>query len=298
METNKLYIDKLLSLTKTGAQDPFLVEWLPLYGTEPRRVYLADLYREQGESYKETDILKAGTQLQTILDLLLPTISGYPYVWPLNGQKLDAYGFDFELNGSETQLEILTVAKEEVWRKLSLQLPGASLISDYVQPEIVTGGHLTKCSLVLEKASPLSFLSFRMHSVFPVRLASLLYESDISGYSEAKKVNLEAIQLQQSNETITLLFGKPIFAKRLTFVLAQDNASGNTYYLSQEAEDFSLQLLPSDESLVDEWLEEKNSRTYITNEIYSDEAIKDWSASRLEAYRSWRTEKLAYLEGN
>lgn len=298
METNKLYIDKLLGLTKAGAQDPFLVEWLPLYGTEPRRVYLADLYREQGESYKETDILKAGTQLQTILDLLLPTIAGYPYVWPLNGQKLDAYGFDFELNGSETQLEILTVAKEEVWRKLSLRLPGASLISDYVQPEIVTGGHLTKCSLVLEKASPLSFLSFRMHSVFPVRLASLLYESDISGYSEAKKVNLGAIQLQQSNETITLLFGKPIFAKRLTFVLAQDNASGNTYYLSQEAEDFSLQLLPSDESLVDEWLEEKNSRTYITNEIYSDEAIKDWSASRLEAYRSWRTEKLAYLEGN
>ena len=298
METNKLYIDKLLSLSKASAQEPFLAEWLPLYGTEPRRVYLADLYREQGQSYKEMDILQAGTRLQTILDLLLPTIAGYPYSWPLNGQKLDVYGFDFELNGSETQLEILTVAKEEVWRKLSLAFPVESLVSAYVQPETVTGGHLTKCSLVFEKASPLSFLSFRMHSVFPVRLASLLYESDISGFSEAKKVNLDMIHLQQSNETITLLFGQPIFAKRLTFVLAQDNASGNTYYLSQEAEDFSLELLPSDESLVDEWLEEKSGRTYMTNEIYSDEAIKDWSATRLTAYRAWRTEKLAYLEGN
>ena len=59
-----------------------------------------------------------------------------------------------------------------------------------------------------------------------------------------------------------------------------------------------MELLLSDESLVDEWLEEKSGRIYMTNEIYSDEAIKDWSATRLAAYRAWRTEKLAYLEGN
>ena len=104
METNKLYIDKLLSLSKASAQEPFLAEWLPLYGTEPRRVYLADLYREQGQSYKEMDILQAGTRLQTILDLLLPSTTTIwrsydkslsiaklfaPSVAPETGQKCD-----------------------------------------------------------------------------------------------------------------------------------------------------------------------------------------------------------------
>lgn len=153
------------------------------------------------------DILQAGTRLQTILDLLLPTHSRISVQLAVERSKIDAYGFDFELNGSETQLETWLLQKKKSGASYPLAFPVESLVSAYVQPETVIGGHLTKCSLVFEKASPLSFLSFRMHSVFPVRLASLLYESDISGFSEAKKVNLDMIHLQQSNETITLLFG-------------------------------------------------------------------------------------------
>lgn len=294
MNENTTYIDKLLSLSKESYFLPFRVEWLPLYGTIKQVVYLADSYFEEGEEYQGENVIVAGTRFQEILDLLLPGIAAYPYNWSLEGQKLDVSGYDFELNSSSTILEIGVVAKEEVWNRLGLVAPSAPLASAYTQAETVTGGHLTKFSLSLEKASPISLLSFRMQSTLPVRLASLLYESDISGYSEAQKVNLDLLQIEQSAENITLLFGQPIFAKRLTFVLAQDNAKANTYYASQSSEDFTYRSTEQDQTLLEQLLLEDGETTvYTTENIYTDEEIEDWSEERKKAYFVWRAQKLA-----
>lgn len=296
MDETKLYIDFLLSLTKNSLEEPFRIEWTPLYGTEKRISYLANKYHLVNTDYQNTTVLAVGPDLQTILNLLVPTIERYPYVWALEGQKMDPLGYDFSTDEEVTSINIEPVAREEVWRKLKLVAPTASISTAYVEPESVTGGHLTKFSLTLGKASPISLLSFQMQATLPVRLASLLYESDISGYSEAQKVDLDLLQIEQSAENITLLFGKAIFAKRITFVLAQDNAKSNTYYLNQKGEDFSYTSDETDQTTLEKILEQDSKTVvYQTNEIYNDNQIKDWSVERRTAYLKWRALKLDSL---
>lgn len=296
MDETKLYIEFLLSLTKSSLEDPFRIEWKPLYGTEKRVSYLANKYHLAGSDYKDTLVLSVGADFQKILDLLVPSIEKYPYVWSLEGQKLDPLGYDFSTDEDVESINIEAVAREEAWRKLKLVAPAPSISTPYTEPETVSGGHLTKFSLTLAKASPISLLSFQMQSTLPVRLASLLYESDISGYSEAQKVDLDLLQIEQSAENVTLLFGKSIFAKRITFVLAQDNAKSNTYYLNQVGEDFTYASDEKDQTTLENILkQEGNTVVYQTNEIYNDTQIKDWSVERLTAYLKWRALKLDSL---
>lgn len=298
MEQGRQYIDKLMSLTKASQFEPFRMEWTFLYSDEKEIGYLADSYYLAGETYAEKKVYEAGPFFQKLLDLLVPTIEKYPYVWGLEGQHLDKWGYDFSFNSTTTSIEIGVVAKEEAWLRLGLTVASPDGTAVYEGFGTVTGGHLSKFSLTLEKASPVSLLSFQMQATFPVRLASLLYESDLSGYSEAQIVDLETLQVEQSAEVITILFGKPIFAKRLTFVLAQDNAKTNTYYLTRSGEDFTYASTEEDSSLLESLLNQEGQTTiYRTEAIYSDTEIKDWSEERKAAYIKWRALKLASLEG-
>lgn len=296
MDETKFYINYLLSLTKSSLEEPYRIEWVPLYGTHKEVGYLANKYHLPGSEYKGVTVMEVGADLTEILSLLTPMIERYPYAWPLEGQKLDPLGYDFHTNEEQEWFEIEPIARQEVWRKLGLVAPTPSISIPYVQPETVSGGHLTKFSLTLGKASPISLLSFQMQSSLPVRLASLLYESDISGYSEAQKVDLDYLQVEQSAENITLLFGKAIFAKRLTFVLAQDNAKSNTYYANQNSEDFNFRPTDEDALVIERTISkmervQPNKAIYQTENIYTDEEIKDWSSERKAAYLEWRNQK-------
>lgn len=298
MERNRVYINRLLSLSKESFYAPFRIEWTFLYDTEKHIAYLENRYAEKGMTYDDQEVLGVGEDLQKTLDALLPAISDYPYTWPLEGQKIDPLGFDFSFNQALNEIDIEPVAKEEAWRLLELEAPSPALSTPYVVPETVSGNHLTKFSLTFQKASPISLLSFQMQSALPVRLASLVYESDVSGYSEAQKVNLDVLQVEQSKEVITLLFGEPIFAKRLTFVLAQDNAKSNQYYRTGSSEDFTYTADESDLSTLEEMLNRNGQTTiYQTDDIYTDDQIKDWSSERKAAYQKWRTQKLASRGG-
>lgn len=298
MERNRVYINRLLSLTKESFFEPFRVEWTFLYDTERHSAYLANRYVLKGDTYKDQEVFAVGIELQETLNALLPAIDSYPYTWPLETQKLDPLGFDFSFTQSLDEIEIEPVAKEEMWRLLGLESSAPALSTPYVVPETVSGQHLTKFSLTLQKASPISLLSFQMQSALPVRLASLVYESDVSGYSEAQKVNLDLLQVQQSKEVITLLFGQPIFAKRLTFVLAQDNAKSNQYYLSKTGEDFTYVADEKDLSVLEDTLKRNGQTTlYQTDTLYTDNQIKDWSPERKAAYQKWRVQKLASRGG-
>lgn len=296
VEETKLYIEFLLSLTKSSLEAPFKIEWTPLYGTQKRTSYLANKYFIAGSEYNNTLVLEVGPNFQTILNLLVPSIEKYPYNWPLESQKMDLLGYDFSTDEDVTVIEVEPVAREEIWRKLKLVSPSLSIVSPYTEPIQVRGGHLTKFSLTLAKASPISLLSFQMQATLPVRLASLLYEADISGYSEAQRVDLALLQIEQSAEAITIQFGEAIFAKRLTFVMAQDNAKSNTYYLNQKGEDFTYSSDEKDQTTLETLLKKDGeTKVYQTSEVYNDEQIKDWSSERRNAYLKWRALKLDSL---
>lgn len=297
MERNRVYINQLLSLSKASFDEPFRIEWTYLYKTEKQVAYLENRYALKNTTFNEKDVLAVGPAFQETLNNLLPVISSYPYTWPLDGQKLDPLGYDFSFDTSLNSIEIEPVAKEEMWRKLQIEAPAPALSTPYTRPEMVSGKHLTKFSLNLQKASPISLLSFQMQSALPVRLASLVYESDISGYSEPQKVNLDLLQIEQSKEVITILFGQPIFAKRLTFVLAQDNAKSNRYYRSATGEDFTYVADERDLSTLEKLIGKDGQTTvYQTDTVYTDNEIKDWSQERKQAYQDWRRLKLASLE--
>lgn len=57
----------------------------------------------------------------------------------------------------------------------------------------------------------------------PVRVAAFVYESSLSGEGHPMVVNLDELQVKESNESLWISFGKPIVVKRMTITLAQDN---------------------------------------------------------------------------
>lgn len=224
----KIYINKLLSLSKAEADAPFQVQWQSLYQTEVQTAFLADSYRAEGSVYEGYPVLGVGNTFNALLASLLPTITRYPYVWALEGKKLDVLGYDFSFPALRV-LEIEPVAATIAYLELQLSSPGEVVESYYVRPEIVSGQHLTKFSITLKQASPVSRFWIRLFATLPARLGSFVYESDLQGGHPPVSVNLSLVSLVQEEESILLSFGKPIFAKRMTFVLIQDSADGTVY---------------------------------------------------------------------
>lgn len=284
------YINHLFTLHKESQFTPFWVEWLPLYGVERRRDFIIDDYTKDLE--KETrEGLVAGERFQDLLDRLLPTIEKYPYVWPLEGKSLDPEGYDFSME-KKKHLEIERVAYQEAIRLLGIPPKTPSRFLDYNESERVTAPHLTKLQLTLEKSSPLTTLSFQFFSKNKVKLVSLISERDLSGGSSPQNINLAYLQVQQNEEEITLLFEKPVLTKRLTFVLAQENANTNKYHVNRIGEDFSYTPVDADYNYLKDMVSHYHHLSFVTDDVYSNEEIKDWSDERKTAYQKWRNEQM------
>lgn len=283
MENNLLYIDKLLSLKKNSQFEPFLVEWLPLYGVEKKSGWIIDDHNNGEEG------IRSGERFTDLLNRLTPSISSYPYTWPLEGQKIDPLGYDFSSSTDYRELEIEQVAYLEALRKLNIPDIEPEGTLPYEEAKRVSAPHLTKMQLTLEKASPLSTLSFKFFSRNPVSLLSLVSERDLSGVSSPEEINLDQLELIQKEDTVIITFGSPIFTKRLTFVLGQRNATSNTYYINQEGEDFTYTPKGKDIERLKGFISNYNNKeTFQTDDLYTDEEIKDWSEERKRAYVKWR----------
>lgn len=283
MENNLLYIDKLLSLKKNSQFEPFLVEWLPLYGVEKKSGWIIDDHNNGEEG------IRSGERFTDLLNRLTPSISSYPYTWSLEGQKIDPLGYDFSSSTDYRELEIEQVAYLEALRKLNIPDIEPEGTLPYEEAKRVSAPHLTKMQLTLEKASPLSTLSFKFFSRNPVSLLSLVSERDLSGVSSPEEINLDQLELIQKEDTVIITFGSPIFTKRLTFVLGQRNATSNTYYINQEGEDFTYTPKGKDIERLKGFISNYNNKeTFQTDDLYTDEEIKDWSEERKRAYVKWR----------
>ena len=246
------YANIILSLTKESPAEPFKIQYKYLDEVDLQTRYLPDGkiwfpdMRRQNVNIQAVD-----NNLYDLLQHMLLSIQSYPWTWSLQGEKLDDYGYDLYDSGGE--LFLSPTALYQVQSRL-LFVPDIILEKPYSQPKYVTAPHLTKFSLTFPKAHPLSELSIQFHSVQPVRLASLVYESDLSGFSEAIELDLETLQVSQSNENLTILFGRPILSRRLTFVLAQDNLLSSVGLVSLGSEDFEEPLDETDDDKIASWI--------------------------------------------
>lgn len=246
------YANNILSLTKKGPQDPFLVRFSYLDEQTVQERYLPDgKIFLAGMNYDKQTVSPVSDSFGSLLETLLLSIDAYPYEWPLMGQKLDLSGYD--LFETREGIQLSNAAIETAKKLLGIQEPTA-IEKPFTKASYVTAPHLTKLSLVLDKASVLSELSFQMHATHPVRLASLVYESDIAGYAPMIAVDLDQLQITASSDSISILFGRPILAKRITFVLAQDNAEANISFSGQTPYDYTHALTKKDEAFVAEYL--------------------------------------------
>ncbi len=298
LNPNEIYLDQLLSLSRTGYFEPWKVQFQLPNALAVTTYYLADAYHEEGDTYADRPVIRAGSTFQYLLDCLLPGIPRYPYVWGLEGQKIYAVGYDFSLS-SDLVLELTDGARQLVWAILNVPDPQEALTFALEQPVTVSGRMLTKLMLTAEKAGLVSTLAFQLYATKPMTLLSLVYESDLSGAGTPRVVNLNEVSVQQTNGTVKIRLGEPIRVKRLTVVFAQNNAESNDYILDKTSEDFTYTSVQADEDWLAEYTENAlataQQTVYVTNEILSDAAIADWSEERKAAYLKWRAQKTAYL---
>lgn len=332
----KNYIEKIYSLSKAGPFAPWRVEYPnPLDTNKKMVVYLENFYNPAGTFIETIEVIRCGESFQYILDNLFPTIASYPYFWPLEGQKIDPNGYDFYSNfddeGKARILEITDSARVIAWSKLNIRAPREELETYLTQKEYVTGKHLAKLQITLAKAGPLSEIAFKLKTIKDAELLSFVYETDISKFSNPRKINLKELEITPSSDIFLVKFGKPIFVKRITMVLAQNNADMNTYAVPQtnfermiyETKDNREIVTGDNNSLYElisrngnqmdfsntdevykEYLKSQNNnnsfKVYTTNEIYTDEEIQDWSPERKQAYLEWRNKAVQYrnIKGN
>lgn len=322
----KNYIEKIYSLTKESPYAPWKVEYPnPLDTNKKQIVYIENFYHPSGTNIEAIPVIKSGESFQYILDNLYPTISAYPYAWPLEGQKIDPNGYDFysnfDENGSAKILEITDSARVIAWEKLNIKAPKEKLEKFLTKKEYVSGKHLAKIQITLAKAGPMSEIAFKLKTIKDAELLSFVYETDIAKFDNPKSINLKELEIIPSSEIFLIKFGKPIFAKRITIVFAQNNSDMNTYALP--IKDFEKEVYQKNNDIVDEktlyslisrkgkamdfsnvgdifkeYLNNQNEinslQVYKTKEIYTDEDIKDWSPERKQAYIQWRKKALEY----
>ena len=252
------YANLILSLTKASPSEPFKLQAKFLDEVDVATFYLPDgKIWLPDMSHNKKDLAKVDAHFYELLQHILTGIEDYPYTWPLEGKKLNDYGYDLYLDN--TILRLSPTALFHAQTVLQYQ-PDKTLEKAYSRPVFVTAPHLTKLSLTLAKASALSELAFQFHSVQPVRLASLVYESDLSGFNHPIEVDVDSLQISQSNENISLLFGKPILARRLTFVLAQDNLLSTQGLGNIQIENFNEPLTDGDAERVAKWVEQASQK--------------------------------------
>ena len=214
-------INQIISLTKKSEREPFLLQFKFLDGIDVQSHYLPDnKIFLKGMQFNGKTLSNVDSNFNDILTKLFQSIENYPWTWDLNGIKLDSYGFDmyYQANQFRFSPTALTVIKGHIG-----YTPERTLSSIYSTPQFAYSPFLTKLSIELEKTSVLSEFSLQMHSVQPVRIAGFIYESSINGESQPIQLNLDALKIDKSNETIIITFGEPIVAKRITLTLAQDN---------------------------------------------------------------------------
>lgn len=230
-----IYIEKSLSLSKDGYENPWRFEYLHPYDAQRKVVvYFENQWNESGSTYKDKPVYGVGEELGYILEQLLPRIEKYPYYWEMENQKINPIGYDFYTDQavegqSNGMIEIVDASKVILWEKLRISPRVGQLIEPITHLEEVEGQFLVKFQLTLEKSGPVNEIDLNLHTIKPVELASLVYEEDTGRYVVPKEINITGLEIKSSTEGMQIRLPEPIYAKRFTFVLRQNEPTINKY---------------------------------------------------------------------
>lgn len=222
IDDNSLIIENIISLSKESFFHPFRIEFTVMYQHEKEVHYIKDI-RNNEEEY-----LDAGPIFEALLNIIVEEkITSYPFEETNfnEGTLIDEIDFftDSSITKIETTPDFMRFLREKNYIK-------DNIIFDEEDPNNwVSAPHLTKFQLTLEKANNLSTISFQLFNRYPITLLSLVSERDLMGTNKTEKINLKNTTLSVDEDTVTVVLGKPIYTKRLTFVLGQFNADDNNY---------------------------------------------------------------------
>lgn len=223
---DSLIIENIISLSKESFFHPFRVEFTVMYQNEKQVHFIKDTRNDI------SDYLDAGPILTTLLSIIVEEkITGYPFeVKNFNsGTLIDEIDFftDSSISFIETTPDFMRFLREKNYIEDNIIFDKEDIHN------WVSAPHLTKFQLTFEKASNLSTISFQLFNRYPVTLLSLVSERDLMGTNKIEKINLKETTLSVDGDTVTVVLGKPIYTKRLTFVLGQFNADDNKYIVKE-----------------------------------------------------------------
>jgi len=242
-ESNVSYIEKCLSLSVSEWEKPWRMEVAHPFDNQKKIVYyLANEKYPNGTFYENRPVIKAGEKLEYILSRLLLRIEKYPYYWPLENQKVDAFGYDFytdltkESNNEAQYIEVTEGADTLIKEKLSIEAPGKEAWRVLTGEDYVSGDGIgIRLDITLEKAGPINHLALELFSSKTVELSAVLYQEDVTKYVPMKEMVIEDISLLQSNRSLTVNFPKAVYAKRIVLILTQKEYTVNKYMLPKDA---------------------------------------------------------------
>lgn len=219
---NSRIIENVMSLSKESFFHPFRIEFTVMYQYEKEVHYIKD------ERNNQRDYIEAGPLFQVLLDIIVEEkITSYPYEWTNvnDGTLIDEIDFFVSRNSDEVEI---TPHFMRYLRKQGI-IEEQTNYEESSAEEWAAAPLLTKFQLTFEKTSDVSSLSFQMFSRYTVNLISLVSEQDLMGTHPPRVIDLSNVSLSYDGDTVTILFAKPIYSKRLTFVMGQYNAESSEY---------------------------------------------------------------------
>lgn len=172
-----------------------------------------------------------------ILEKLHQRIESYPYHWALEGKKLDAFGYDLILSvASDVEttslVEWTEVAETVIRRRLTIDPPTQGVWRELEEEEYIEGiGTGIQVEIEFEKAGPVNQVSLELMSAKDVELKGLLFQEDSKRYSAMKEIVLRETMVTKSNRSLNVNLPQPIYAKKLIFILVQEEYAVNRYIL-------------------------------------------------------------------
>lgn len=241
-----LYVEYALSLGIQKREGFWKIEYLHPEDANVKVQTLVPMTADHemiGEEIDDILIARPGPKLVEVIGWLYNRINRYPYYWPKEGTYVDKFGYDFIVdfyNGKTSDIEITQIAYEILKEELGIKPPAPNAEHEVdVQNEIIEGGGvLVKVSVTLAYAQPVSEFSLAPFTKYPMELASLMYEEDTETFHPKKEIVLSTaedslVKFNQSIQSIRVQF-PVVTAKRITFVLRQQNHEKNSYNTSEQ----------------------------------------------------------------
>ena len=190
---------------------------------------------------KEIDglyVANPGARILQVVDWLHHSITKYPFEWKQQGDSLNPFSPDFEIETSKnkdgemvTFIEMTELAFLSAKKLIGVEPPKDTEEEVKDDDILPGGGAYVKLHITFECVKPVSEITITPFVEYPMDVVSISYEKDIDTFQPRKEINLFEQNTTSSN---TMVFSfQTVTAKRMTFIFRQRNYTQNTYLTSQ-----------------------------------------------------------------